>query len=566
MPMPKAVFSPQQAKRYSATVLTLIVISLLAVGIFNLGRFWFSQRVQATAVPYGLPEGTIIGSPVPSEFPLDTKEQRDWETARKFLTAGQFKEALSLFQALLLKYPDSPDFLAGKALCQLAVSGNQGNLMADIEGVLALLTKRHPESAATFHLQGQLALQKGQNTLALEYLEKAVEVNPLDAIFRSSLANAMLKQGQARQAATEARTAISLSDGKDSPYYALLATSLHDQGSLDSCAEVVEFAYARYPTDPDLIVLSGWLKEYEGSFDMAEQLYTRALAINPEHERAKKSMQTLGGKSPPGSTGKGVVTPRERAQIAIDILEPLVSNYEENMPLRYALGQAYLKARLFDLAKEQFEHIAENDPEYPDIQLRIQEAQSAAQMAPAQTIQLTQELQKGLDSLRGKSGERSFSERLGHYLVRWGASPKEFFARYPQKQFQQIDSATWEEVIWETPLEFRTRIRFHKGKGLQEIRLWVTDTTWKSAQPNRYYDLFGRLLGQNSRISGNGTATGESNCDGLEFQGVVWESKDNFEILAQLGANRNIIHMLRLDPKHYQTMPRLCALVESLRQ
>lgn len=566
MPMRKAGFTPQQAKRYSATVLTIIVISLLAAGIFNLGRFWFSQRVQAASVPYGLPEGTIIGSPSPVLIDLADKDQRDWETARKFQTADQFQEALPLYQALLLKYPDSPDFLAGKALCQLALSDNQSQYMADIEGVLALLMKRHPESAATYHLQGQLALHKGQNTLALEYFGKAVEINPLDAPYRSSLAIAMLKQGQARQAATEARTAISLSEGTESPYYAILSQSLHDLGSLDSCAEVLEFAFARYPTDPDLLVLSGWLKEYDGSFEQAEQLYTRALAIQPAHENAKKSLQTLGGKSPPGSTSKGVITPREKAQIAIDILEPLVSNYEENMPLRYALGQAYLKARLFDLAKEQFDQIAESDPEYPDIQLRIQEAQSAAQMAPVQTIQLTQELQKGLDSLRGKSGERSFSERLGHYLVRWGASPNEFFARYPQKLFKQLDSSSWEEITWEAPLEFRTRIQFQKGKGLQEVRLWVTDTSWKSAQPNRYYDLFGRLLGQNSRISGNGTATGESSCEGIEFQGVVWESKDNFEILAQLGTSRNVIHMLRLDPKHYQTMPRLCALVESLQK
>src|SRR5690554_8180201 len=70
------------------------------------------------------------------------------------------------------------------------------------------------------------------------------------------------------------------------------------------------------------------------------------------------------------------MTPQDKAQVAYEILEPLVSTYPENLPLREALGLAYLKGRLFEKAKQQFQEIAHHDPEYPDIQLRIQESKN----------------------------------------------------------------------------------------------------------------------------------------------------------------------------------------------
>ena len=69
--------------------------------------------------------------------------------------------------------------------------------------------------------------------------------------------------------------------------------------------------------------------EYQGRFEVAEKLYHRILAFRPDFVKASVALSTLGEKSPPG-TGTGVaLSPKDRAQVACDILEPLVEKYPE---------------------------------------------------------------------------------------------------------------------------------------------------------------------------------------------------------------------------------------------
>jgi hypothetical protein len=61
-------------------------------------------------------------------------------------------------------------------------------------------------------------------------------------------------------------------------------------------------------------------------------------------------------------------------------------------------------------------------------------------------------------------------------------------------------------------------------------------------------EIFTRLLKQNSRISGISNNTGETDCgDGVVMDAAVWETRDNFEILARIVGKPAEVRMVRLD-------------------
>ena len=554
------MFPKHKARRASLYVLSIILGGLLTIGIYNVSKAFGPRQIEAGAIPFGLPPGTSIsiGKAVNPFQGLKPNAIQEFGRADELLRVGKWSEAAEVYGSIALQAPDLEAPLTKKTRALLAAPDLTADTRGEIEGLLAQLDRKFSESGTVLMLHGILAQRLSQSTVALEFLEQAAQKLPGDPEVHWLLGNVLLQGGQPLGAATEARTAISLSQGSDSRFYSLLAQSYHDDGQLDSCANVLEYGLTRFPGATDLMVLNGRLLEYRGNFDQADQSYRRVLTLEPANLSAIEALRTLGEKSPPGQGGKGIITPRDKAQLAIDILEPLVTQYPENLPLREALGQSYLKSRQFDLARLQFESIQEKDSEYPDIQLRIQEAKSVNR-EPAMQLQLSENLKRGVDSLRTiKSSERSFSERLGHYLLPWGSTQKEFFARYAQTTFKKLDDLTWQEDGWEGPVDTRTTVIFRKDQGLTAIHVTVRDTSIHEGRRNVVYDIYGRLLGMNSRISGNGVSTGDTQCDSLNFQGAVWEAKDNFEIMVQFSNRRSEVRLLRLDPRQFETMPRLC--------
>lgn len=568
-PAPKILKPAPQPQRASLYALALILGGLLTVGMFNLSKLIGPKTIEAPSIPFGLPPGSTLSigedqNLIPEDI---TPEQRqELSRATDLLQAGRAESALEIFEALAIRNPSFPAALAGKARAMLAQDQPLDPERAtSLELLIGQLERKLPGTGEALYLRGALAHRQGQSTVALEFLEQATRKAPGFPEPHFLLGYVLLQGGQPLGAQTEARTGISLTKGVDARFYALLAQAYHDEGRLDSCEQVVEYALTRFPASLALAILNGRLQEYRGSFDAAERTYRKVLAQAPANRAAAQALQTLGEKSPPGQQhSKGMVTPREKADLALRILEPLVTAYPENMPLREALGQAYLKARLFDLAKVQFETILQNDPEYPDIQLRIQESNAVAR-DPQQELAMAAELKRGVDSLRVvKSTERSSSERLGHYLVRWGASPREFFSRYPESSFQKKGTAAWQETIWEPPLKIVSTAVFRKDRGLSAVHVTIRDTSYQPGKRGILYDLYGRMLGQNSRISGIGVSTGDTECDSTAFQGAVWESADNFELLVQLASAKAEVRLLRLDKAQFETMPRLCGHMQRI--
>jgi tetratricopeptide (TPR) repeat protein len=411
---------------------------------------------------------------------------------------------------------------------------------------------RYPNTGISFYLDSRKSLLAGNLTVAVELAKMASSRAPAIYEIRLWYAELLHKNSNLRDAANECRAAISLSSGDSQRAFELLAKVYHDDGNLDSAALVVDYALTQFPLSSELMLLRGYLAEYNGKFDVAEKTYQRILAFRPDYEKARRAMATIGEKTAPGKNGMYAGSSRDRAQVACDILAPLVERYPENLPLREAMGIAYTKAHMFDMARREFNYILKNDPDYPDIKSRLNELEQVRRAAIEEYNNgLTANLNRAVDSLRESmmpERKHDFSTKLGHYLVRYGASSQEFFKKYSASNFKQVKRFVWQETFFESPYHHTYTVVFDSLNRFREVHVVVFDSASSSNHLGVAPEIFTRLLKQNSRISGISNNTGETDCgNGVIMDAAVWETRDNFEILARIVGKPAEVRMVRLD-------------------
>ncbi|OWV13856.1 lipopolysaccharide assembly protein LapB [Fibrobacter sp. UWH1] len=563
--------SNNAARKAAYLFLTLCCGALLAFVGFRVYEIYGPSKVSVPAVPYGLPVGsTVLLGDAPdfnsSVTKLPVQVQTELRRAAELSRAGALSSAYDIYDGVVVLYPDLLNAIWGGVNILFDMATNGVALTENQKDRLALLTGklqgRYPGTGLAAYLESRVVYMAGNESASLELARAATEKAPSLTQARLWFGELLLKNSRSIQAAGELKTAISLSNGDSPRAYELLAEVYHDSGLLDSCSAVVEYALSQFPVDAKLLLLQGYLKEYQGHFDAAEKIYQRILAFQPDYAEARAAAATLGEKSPPGS-GTGVaLSPQDRAQIACDILLPLVEKYPENLPLREALGRAYLKGRQFDLARMQFQEIKKADPEYPEIQLRIQEASITRPAPISKTDGLAANLNRAIDSLRGTSGPATthdFSSMLGHYLVRYGATPREFFKKYSISNFRPVANNVWQESFYIAPYMHTYTVVFDSLNHFRQVHVVVVDSSSNSNHLGVAPEVFTRLLKQNSRISGIGNSTGETDCgDGLVLDAAVWETQDNFEMLARVVGKPAEVRMVRFDKSALPPGLKLC--------
>lgn len=557
------------ARNLGYAYLILFGAGLLIFGGLELYKRFGPAYVVVESVPFGL-EGE-------SKIPLGDSpdfegqlEQLPFATRDEFRRAGDLAEAgssvqaVEVFDALSITYPelDAAQFGAMNALFDMEELPEARRTR--LETLAEKLKAKYQGSMASF-IESRRSFEAGSSANALEFARIAAEGAPACFQFRLWYGRLLFENGHYSLSAEEARAAVSLSMGNSVKAYSLLANAFHNLGGLDSCGSIVEYALSKFSLEPSLLLLQGYLAEYRGKFDSAERSYRRILALWPEFSEAEEAIVTLGEKAPPGN-GIGVSgTPAELARIACEILEPLVAEYPDNLPLREALGRAYLKGRRFEQAKTQFEEIRSKDPEYPDIQLRLQEA-SVIEYKADNSEELADNLNRALDSLRGAGPATShdFSSQLGHYLVRYGASIREFFSKYAVSNFKQIAKGAWQEHFYDGTYSHVYTVLFNDKNQFYGVHVFVEDTSGYKQIVGRVPEIYTKLALRNSRISGIGSATGETECGTSVIEATVWDSQDNFEILSRNVKEPNEIRMIRLDKNSVPLGLRLCDYLQYL--
>ncbi len=556
----------ETARKAAYLFLILCCVAVVGLGGYQLYLDMAPAKVTVPEVPFGLKAGTqFLKGDSPdmrqelSELPLQT--QGEIRRATELFRSGAYVQANEIFNAVSLLYPD------------LVVSlWNETNSLFEIDSLTELennrlnlligkLQGKYPNTGLAKYLESRKTYKSGNKTVALEMAKIAVEQAPALVEARLWYARLLNENNRMPQAVEESRAAISLSAGNEPRGYEVLARLFHDMGTLDSCSSLLDYGLTQYPMDAEMLLLRGYLLEYQGRYDEAEKVYQRILAFRPDFEGAAIALATVGEKTAPG-VGGGKISPMDRSQLAWEILEPLVEKYPENMPLREALGLAYLKGRDFDRARIQFREIQSKDPEYPDIQQRIQECNVTRPVLPVQANGLAEDLNRAVDSLResmAPSTKHDFSTMLGHYLVRYGATPAEFFKKYDIKNFRPVKKNVWQESFYDAPYKHTYTVVFDSLNRFREVHVVVYDSSTTSNHLGLAPEVFTRFLKQNSRISGIGNSTGETDCgDGLVIDAAVWETQDNFEILARVVGTPKEIRMVRFDKSVLPPGLKLC--------
>ena len=542
----------------AAAYLFLVVFfgALLAYGGYKLYNKYGPSKTVVGEVPFGLAAGTSVLNGDAPNFKaeverLPVQAQAELRRAAELSRSGAARAAYEIYDALVLLYPNVDAAVWGEIITVFSMDSVSETMRDRADLLMGRMKNRYPNTGISFYLDSRKSLMAGNLGVATELAKMACSRSPSIYELRLWYAELLLKNANMKDAANECHAAISLSSGDSQRAFELLAKVYHDGGVLDSASSVVEYALTQFPLSSELLLLRGYLAEYNGKFDVAEKTYQRIIAFRPDFESARRAMATIGEKVAPGKDGYAG-SARDRAQVACDILIPLTERYPENLPLREALGLAYLKNHSFDLARREFNYILKNDPDYPDIKVRLNEVDQARKMAIDEFNNgLTENLNRAVDSLReSKLPElkHDFSTKLGHYLVRYGASSQEFFKKYSLANFKQVKRFVWQESFYESPYKHTYTVVFDDANRFKEVHVLVYDSSSTSNHLGVAPEIFSRLLKQNSRISGISNNTGETDCgNGVIMDAAVWETRDNFEILARIVGKPAEVRMVRLD-------------------
>lgn len=568
--------SSSAAQKAAYLFLAFCCVALLAFGGFRAYQVYGPSKITVGGIPYGLPAGsTVTRGDTPDmkseAATMPIQIQTEMRRAQELFRNGTFGSAFDIYDGIVLLHPDFVPAIWGAVNTLFEMDSLTDNQSGRLSLLVGKLQGRFPNTGLSSYLESKSLFHAGNVAAAQELARIASEKAP--ALYETRLwyGELLMKDSRNSQAVTELKTVISLSNGDSPKAYELLAELYHQSGLLDSCSAVVEFALSQYPVDARLLLLQGYLNEYSGRFDVAEKIYQRILAFRPEYLPASEAASSLGEKTPPGTGSGAAMSPQDRAQVACDILEPLVERYPDNLPLKEALGRAFLKGRQYDRARLQFQEIQRVNPDYPEIQLRIQET-SISRSAPVSKMNngLAANLSRAVDSLREASKPTSshdFTTMLGHYLVRYGATPKEFFKKYSITNFKPVRNNVWQESFYNAPYKHTYTVVFDSLNHFRQVHVVVYDSSSSSSHLGMAPEVFTRLLKQNSRISGIGNSTGETDCgDGLVLDAAVWETQDNFEMIARVVGKPAEVRMIRFDKTVMPPGLKLCDYATYLNQ
>jgi len=542
----------------------IVALSLLAVAI--IAFIAYPRQIAVNAVPFGLQAGTKIPIGEKAKFPSSpAAATADLNLANDLRMAGSLQAAHDNYETILLKYPNLPAALFGKAYSIIADDSISAEKIAKTKSLIENLAQQTPGSVWVQLLLTFTREHDGNLGNALDMAAGLAAKSPAFSEARLRHADLLFKTGQHAKAAEEAKAAISISAGADTRAYVRLAFALHKMGSLEECAELVNYALPRFPSQTGFLLLSGYLNEYSRDFDKAQSDYKRILALKPGDSNALYAMATLGEKIPPAagttiSTG-GLSAFRDQARETAKIILPLIEEYPENLVLREAMGRIYLRARLMREARQQFSEIYSQDFDYPNIRKLIDQAVEEPTKfvpPPQNNKNLADSLAKTFASLRLR--ENSDYDDLGRYLVHYGATLKEFFSKYSITRFKKIDDKDFSEKYKINSLTYDNTIFFDAKNKFYAIRSVITDSA-SSDSPDYIRDLFRYFVRKETGTLGEGVPVETVVCYDEKWEGFVWASRDNFEVLLHGAKNPRIVIIIRMHANRFSDTGNLCSYV-----
>lgn len=198
------------------------------------------------------------------------------------IRAGKHKDAAASFDAALVAEPSNVRARLG----QIRLAAFQGKFDDALAAADDLVAK-NPQSAEALVLQAETKLFLGDRAGARAALQRAVEVEPAQAIPRFELISLMIAEGDLDAAAAQVNAARSAHGGDLRLQYfdALIALGRKD---FAKAREISQQLLKRAPKHVPTLVIASGVDLQEKQYALAESQLQRALQIAPQHANARK--------------------------------------------------------------------------------------------------------------------------------------------------------------------------------------------------------------------------------------------------------------------------------------
>jgi protein O-GlcNAc transferase len=161
----------------------------------------------------------------------------------------------------------------------------QAGRLEEAERLLGAVLAADPQQADALHLSGHVADRRGHFDLALERLERAIELAPDNAVYHNSLGIAFGQRLRPEEAIAAFRRALAVDPGYQ-PALANLATVLYGAGQFDEAEDCFRRLLHLGSRSADIHTNLGNLLQAQGRLDEARALYDRALQLDPPNAGA----------------------------------------------------------------------------------------------------------------------------------------------------------------------------------------------------------------------------------------------------------------------------------------
>ncbi|QSA95694.1 XrtA/PEP-CTERM system TPR-repeat protein PrsT [Methylococcus sp. EFPC2] len=149
-----------------------------------------------------------------------------------------------------------------------------------------------PDDIATLRLIGNIELAQGNETKGIEYLEKAVNLNPNTADSHIDLGMGLMRSGNQEKSSKEFEAAIQIDPQSPQPAI-LLALSQISAKEYAKAGETIQALKERLPKSPGPWNLEGLSHLGQGQQTHAEQAFKQALTLEPGNSMASDRLAQL---------------------------------------------------------------------------------------------------------------------------------------------------------------------------------------------------------------------------------------------------------------------------------
>lgn len=180
--------------------------------------------------------------------------------------------------SLSLSAPDQEKF-------QQAINFHKQNQIAPAQEIYLDIIKRNPKHFNILHLIGVTFYQSGNCQKAVNFINRAIEVNPYNPDFHYNCANALKDLGQFDLAIVKYNKTISLNPNYVEAYYNRGGV-LKEMGKLDAALASCNKAIYLNPHNPFFYLTRGIILRDLKQYDLAIFSYDKAIQLKPDYAEA----------------------------------------------------------------------------------------------------------------------------------------------------------------------------------------------------------------------------------------------------------------------------------------